>query len=123
LIALDSSSFSRFLDGTLERDTELVASALREGTAVIAGVVLTELLSRPVLSAESQSIILRVPVLTITAGYWMRAASLRRDTRALGNRANVADVLIAQCCIDLDIPLISYDRDFRHFVKAGLKLA
>lgn len=38
-------------------------------------------------------------------------------------KAKLPDVLIAQSCIDHDIPLITYDRDFRHFVRAGLKLA
>jgi predicted nucleic acid-binding protein len=30
--------------------------------------------------------------------------------------------LIAQSCLDHDIPLITYDHDFRHFVRVGLKL-
>lgn len=37
-------------------------------------------------------------------------------------KAKLADCLIAQSCIDNDAPLITYDRDFRHFERAGLKL-
>jgi hypothetical protein len=32
------------------------------------------------------------------------------------------DERASQSCIDHDIPLITYDHDFRHFVQAGLKL-
>ena len=36
----------------------------------------------------------------------------------------LADTLIAQCCIDADIPLIAHDRGFRHFAThCGLQLA
>jgi predicted nucleic acid-binding protein len=39
-------------------------------------------------------------------------------------RARLPDTLIAQSCIDHDIPLIARDTDFRHFAKhCGLKLA
>jgi predicted nucleic acid-binding protein len=37
--------------------------------------------------------------------------------------ASISDVLIAQICIDQDIPLVTYDSDFRAFVGAGLQLA
>jgi predicted nucleic acid-binding protein len=36
----------------------------------------------------------------------------------------LGDALIAQSCIDHDVPLITRDTDFRHFAKhCGLKLA
>jgi predicted nucleic acid-binding protein len=59
----------------------------------------------------------------IREGYWKRAGELRSDTLSDGHKAKLADVLIAQSCIDHDIPLITYDADFRHFTRAGLKLA
>jgi hypothetical protein len=41
-----------------------------------------------------------------------------------GLKARLADALIAQCCIDADVPLIARDSDFRHFKRwCGLKLA
>ena len=39
-----------------------------------------------------------------------------------GRKAKLADCLIAQACIDNDAPLITYDRDFRHFESAGLRV-
>jgi predicted nucleic acid-binding protein len=53
----------------------------------------------------------------------VRSGELRANTRQEGNKANLADVLIAQSCIDHDVPLITHDADFRHFLRAGLKLA
>jgi predicted nucleic acid-binding protein len=41
-----------------------------------------------------------------------------------GLKARLGDALVAQACIDHNIPLIARDGDFRHFVKhCGLKLA
>ena len=40
-----------------------------------------------------------------------------------GLKARALDSLIAQCCIDADVPLIARDTDYRHFAKwCGLKL-
>jgi predicted nucleic acid-binding protein len=82
-----------------------------------------ELLSNPRLSEGARRLVMMLPRLELRDGIWERAGHLRADTLAGGYRAGVADCLIAQCALDHDIPLITYDRDFRHFVKAGLKLA
>ena len=43
---------------------------------------------------------------------------------AAGLRARTVDSLIAQCCIDADVELVTNDPDFRHFAShCGLKLA
>jgi predicted nucleic acid-binding protein len=34
----------------------------------------------------------------------------------------LADTLIAQCCLDYDAPLITYDDDFDNFVDLSLRL-
>ena len=41
------------------------------------------------------------------------------DVRPSGNMGGLADALIAQSCIDLSIPLITRDRDFRAFAAAA----
>jgi predicted nucleic acid-binding protein len=48
----------------------------------------------------------------------MRAAHSRRVLQENGLKARIADTLIAQSCIDHDVPLITRDRDFRHFFRA-----
>ena len=37
-------------------------------------------------------------------------------------RALLADVLITQACLDHEVPLVTRNRDFRHFRAAGLRL-
>jgi predicted nucleic acid-binding protein len=123
LVGIDASSFARFLEGIHDWDTRLVGLALRDLTATVAGVVVTELLSRPELKAGSRSIVLTVPVLRLKPDYWVRAASLRRDLLLIGANAKIPDVLIAQTCLDYRIPLITYDSGFRRFEPAGLILA
>jgi len=95
---------------------------METGTAFLPPVVITEVLSRPALSENSRLILLGVPVLDLHEGYWHRAGSMRADVKRLKLRSGLADVLIAQSCIDHDIPLVTYDLDFRHFETAGLKL-
>lgn len=62
-------------------------------------------------------------MLELRRGYWFRSGELRANTLRNGHKAKLADVLIAQSCIDHDVILITNDADFRHFVRAGLKLA
>jgi predicted nucleic acid-binding protein len=53
-----------------------------------------------------------------------RGRTLRASAIRAGRRAKVGDTLIAQCCLDNEIPLVTRDRDFRLFAKVGgLQLA
>jgi predicted nucleic acid-binding protein len=122
LIALDTSAVSRFLDGSPPADAAFVRRSVADGTAVLSPIVLTEVLSRPTLDEEAWQIVLSIPMLPILEGYWARAGAIRAELKRNLFKANLADVLVAQSCIDFDVPLIAYDRDFRHFVSAGLKL-
>jgi predicted nucleic acid-binding protein len=121
LIAADTSSIRRYWSGAAGRDIELVEHALQKGELVVAPVVITELLSDP----ESRTIkraIHALQTLDTKVGFWIRAGELRASLLASGKKAKLADCLIAQCCIDHNVPLITGDRDYRHFVKAGLEL-
>jgi len=122
ICGVDTSAFSRALEGIRDESTIRLRRALRENAARFPPVVITELLSRPGLAPAAQHLILSIPRLTILDGFWERAGLLRAECKARRVRANLADVLIAQSCIDHDIPLITYDRDFRHFQDAGLIL-
>ena len=121
-IAVDSSSIQRTFAGIDGPDTRAVKKALASRQAALPPTVLAEVFSYGGLSSDDAEQLLTIPLLEIRNGYWMRAGLLRRRVRALGVRANLPDVLIAQSCIDHDIPLITYDRDFRHFTDAGLIL-
>lgn len=121
-IALDSSTLRRLLSGEEGHDVAIAAEALRAHHAAIPPVVVTELLGEPSLQHETRVVLEESRLLPILDGYWERAGELRATLRAAGLKANLADCLIAQACIDNDAPLITYDRDFRHFQKAGLRV-
>ena len=122
MIALDASAFARLLDGLHDRASDAARDALDAGLAILPPVVLTELLSNPNITTAVSEYVASIPLLPILDGYWSRAAILRADVLRRGFKAELPDCLIAQSCIDHDIPLITYDRDFRHFIPAGLKL-
>ena len=122
MIALDTSAFSRLINGANDAASQAARTALDSRDAYLPPIVLTELLSNPALPEAAVAYISSVPLLKLHDDYWHRAASLRANILRRGLKAAVADSLIAQSCIDHDIPLITYDHDFRHFVHAGLKL-
>jgi len=111
----------RYWAGADGADVRLVDAALDREDLVVAPVVVTELLSDPA-SRAILPFVLKLRLLDIQPGYWLRAGELRARIKADGRKAGLADTLIAQSCIDYNVPLITHDRDFRHFVKAGLKL-
>jgi hypothetical protein len=121
LIAIDTSSLRRYLSGEKGRDVTLVMAAIAEGRALLPPVVLCEAVSDPSLPSGLVDDISGLPVLELRDGFWNRAGILR--ARVTGRKAKLADVLIAQTCIDHRIPLVTNDRDFRHFVGHGLTLA
>ncbi len=87
-------------------------------------VVLTELLSDPVVTEVLAPKLIDLELLEIADSYWQRAGESRAKLRSRGLKAKVADALIAQSCIDGDVALITRDQDFRHFAKhCGLRLA
>ena len=119
MIALDASALIAFLQGD---DTPAAAAAgvvLAERQACLPPVVLTEVLSDPKLPKRVADLIGALPLLESSDGYWHRAGALRSRVLAAGRRARLADTLIAQSCLDHDVSLVSSDRDFRHFARAG----
>ncbi len=85
----------------------------------MAPAVLAELLSDPDLPPHDERNFLSMRLLEVTPGYWQRAGKLRADLIRRGYRPKLADTLIAQTCIDHDVPLLTRDRDFRPFVRHG----
>ena len=119
MIALDTSSLIAYLEGQEGADVDAVEEALLLGIAVLPPVVLTELLSSPTADEDTKALIRQLPLLQVSPGYWERAATLRSQVLARGLRANLADTLISQSCLDHDLPLVTRDRDFRQFVAHG----
>ena len=124
MIAADTSSLSAFFAGESGSDVALVRAALRTQNICLPPVVLTELLSDPVVPKAMTDTVTKFPLLPALEGYWARTGDARRLLRKRGHKAKVGDALIAQSCIDHDVALITRDIDFRHFAKhCGLKLA
>lgn len=120
MIALDSSALIAFLSGGDDAAADAAGAALEQQHASLPPVVLAELLSDPALQPAVADLLKALPRLEVLDGYWERAGALRRTLLKKGLRARLADTLIAQSCIDHRVPLVTADRDFRHFAKHGL---
>lgn len=124
MIALDTSTLIAYLAGEGGRDVEALDRALADNRARLPPVVVSEILSAPAAPARLERLILALPVLDITEGYWERAGRSRRRLLARGFRAPLADALISQSCLDHEVPLLTRDGDFKPFARhCGLKLA
>jgi predicted nucleic acid-binding protein len=122
VIAIDTSAVVAYLSGDPGADMGTVDGALASRQACLPPVVLTELLSDPKLQKHIRELFVELPLLEPMPGFWERAGLLRASVIARRHKARLADTLIAQTCIDHDVPLITRDQDFRHFVSAGLAL-
>ena len=122
MIAVDTSSLRRFLEGETGRDVDLVRDAMAHGRAILPPVVLCEALSDPSIPSELVEDIAALPVLDLLDGYWRRAGQLRALLIKRSHKAKLADVLVAQSCIDHHLPLVTFDGDFRHYTRSGLVL-
>ena len=123
MIAADTSSIVAYLSGAAGHDVEVMEAALEDRQLCLTPVVLTELLSAPLLPREVAARLREVPLLGVNEGYWERAGALRARVLAAKRRARLGDALIAQSCLDHQVRLITRDRDFRHFARAaGLRV-
>ncbi len=123
MIAADTSSMIAFLEGDEGGDVDLIHSALDHQQLALPPVVLTELLSDPALPRPIRTLLAGLPILELEPGFWERAGILRASVLKQRKKARVADALIAQSCLDQSTPLVTRDRDFRHFAAAaGLPL-
>ena len=120
MIALDSSALIAFLSGEEGDAAAAAGAALEHQHACLPPVVLPELLSDPALQTSVADLLKALPRLEVLDGYWERAGALRRALLKKSVKARLADTLIAQSCIDHRVPLVTANRDFRHFRKHGL---
>jgi predicted nucleic acid-binding protein len=119
MIAADTSTWIAFLEGANGPDVEALDRALRERQVLMPPIVLTELLSDPQLRSSVAKTLSDVPMIEIEAGFWRRAGALRAKILSKRRKARLGDALIAQCCTDRDVPLLTRDRDFRAFAEAA----
>jgi predicted nucleic acid-binding protein len=123
MIAADTSTWIAFFSGAEGEDVERLDDALHDRLVTMAPAVLSELLSDPKLPKDLEAMLLEVPLLETSEGYWMRAGKLRAKVLAKRRKARLGDALIAQSCLDHRARLITRDRDFMAFAEAaGLDL-
>jgi predicted nucleic acid-binding protein len=122
MIAADTNAIHDYFADQTGPKIHLLQDAFDADTLVLPPAVLTEALSDPSLPAAKAARIRAIPLLGIVDGFWDRAGVLRAFLLNHGYSGRLGDVLIAQSCIDHDISFITYDRDFRRFERAGLKL-
>lgn len=123
MIAVDTSSFIAYLQGEEAPDVNLVEQALRDETLIIPPYVVTELFSDPRLTDELKQAIRSIIQLPILPGFWERAGEARAAILRKGKKARTLDTFIAIYCVDHEMPLVTRDVDYRHFVELlGLSL-
>lgn len=123
MIAADASSLIAYFDGEIAPDTDAIAEAFEARELILPPPVLVELIGRTATAAAFDEIANGAAQLPINPGFWLRARQSRSLIMSKGLKARALDSLIAQCCIDADVPLIARDTDYRHFAKwCGLKL-
>ena len=119
MICADTNCWIAYLSGDEGQDVGILDHAVIHGAVVMAPVVLSELLSDPSLEARDEASLCAIRMMETQPGYWERTGKLRALLIAKRMKPRLADTLIAQICIDNDIPLITRDKDFRHFAKHG----
>ena len=96
--------------------------ALENSYAIMPPPVLVELLSSGTLTKAEKVELSLLPRLHLIDGYWERVGALRCAILKQKKKSGMADAMIAQLCIDHNIPLITNDYDFRNYLEAGLVL-
>jgi predicted nucleic acid-binding protein len=123
MMAADTSVVIAWLNGLDEPETRHFREMTRRRRVLVPSVVITEIASGPNLDSTTKALIARMPMLQIQPDYWRRAGQLRAQLIQAGRKARLGDALIAQACIDADMPLLTRDRDFEAFAAlGGLKL-
>ncbi|HEX9645994.1 MAG TPA: PIN domain-containing protein [Alphaproteobacteria bacterium] len=124
MIAVDTSTLIAYLADDAGRDVDALDLALAQREVCLPPAVVTEILSAPGDSEGLARLILALPALEISDGFWERAGRVRRELRARKLRAPLADALICQSCLDHGVPLLTRDGDFQAFAThCGLQLA
>lgn len=120
MIAADSSTWIAFLEGARGRDTELLDQALADHQLLMIPAVFTELFSDASLPPSVARSLIGVPLIDLDPGYWHRAGLLRAKVLSKRRKARLGDALIAQTCLDRNLPLLTRDKDFRGFSEVSL---
>jgi predicted nucleic acid-binding protein len=123
--AIDTNILIAWLENStvLTRLPDTLGQDIMYGRLMLPPLVISEFCAGRNVTPEMVAITQKLRCLPILTGYWERAGLMRGRLLAAGRRARLGDSLIAQSCIDADIPLLTLDTDFAIYTEAeGLKL-
>ncbi len=124
MIVADTNIVIHWLQGDPGPDVDQLDDALGQNVAWLAPVSIAELFSDKAANAGLAGAIGAFRLVTLSDGYWRRAGEARAKVRQAGRKAALGDALIAQACIDAQLPLLTRDADFGAFAQhCGLTLA
>ena len=123
-LVVDTSVWIDFFSG---RDCPALEDALAQGAVVLPPLVVAEIVSgtqrprdREAIKALAQDLALH----PTPHEHWVRVGELRGLLRAKGVSVSTPDAHVAQCALDLDVPLLTRDRVFTRIAEhSRLKLA
>ncbi len=117
IIAVDTCVLVDLQSGIISAASLFLKEKLIKREVIVPLVVVTEFLSDPRADKKHYHFLQGIKTLEIYDGYWLRAGELRRGLLQKGLKAKLGDALIAQACIDNNVPLLTRDEDFRHYAK------
>ncbi len=123
MIAIDTNIMIALVKGESGKDILALAYEMGRQPVALPPVVLAEFLSHADLGRDLQEKAALFDLLPVTDGYWQRAGLMRAGLIKKKLSPKLPDTLIAQSCIDHNVPLLTRDAGFRMFEKhAGLEL-
>jgi predicted nucleic acid-binding protein len=123
MLAADTNIWIAFFRNDTGPDVQKLVDTIYKGEVYMPPPVLSEILSDPLFPEKNLDIITAAHLMKLDEQYWQRAGLMRSRLIKAGFKPRLPDTLIAQSCIDHNIPLLTRDSGFQIFSQnAGLKL-
>ena len=116
-LVVDTSVWIEFLGG---RDLPELEAALKEGRVILPPVVFSELLSGPTAGGQERKLLDLMEELDLhetPRPHWLAVGRLRRHCRNKGFRVSIPDAHVAQCALDVEGVLYSFDTVFQRISR------
>lgn len=118
-VLVDTSTWISYFSEKTRFET-LLDEELRIGRVYLSPIVAAELMSAQLdfdQKKKLQDFLLNLPLCESPIDHWVRVGELRGRILKRGISISTPDAHIAQCCIDLDIALLSEDKIFYKISK------
>jgi predicted nucleic acid-binding protein len=116
-VVVDTSVWIEFFAGS---GTAAVAEALEHGAVILPPIVVAELISGATSQLQRETIgelLQDAPVHDTPLEHWLRVGDLRRKLAQKGIAVTIPDAHVAQCALDRDAILLTFDAVFRAIAK------